>query len=180
MNHLETLIKQYYEWRGYIVRSNVKVGRLRHGGWAGELDIVAYHPVSEHLLHLEPSFVGVGGDPGKAENALGLTRVDIKEGERPHEEAVSRRIRTMPFLWIAVEDVPGPTSARGLIERNAIGLLSNFNKEPLDVPSDSWLGHSSGRERVRKSGLWNNNHVDEPYEPAFLDTFSLLVKNTVS
>lgn len=55
MNHLETLIKQYYEWKDYIVRNNVKVGRLSHGGWTGELDIVAYHPVSEHLLHLEPS-----------------------------------------------------------------------------------------------------------------------------
>ncbi len=121
---------------------------------------------------------GVRGDPGKAANVLGLARADFKEGERPHEEAVSRRIRAMPFLWIAVEDLPGPASARGLIERNAIGLLSNFNKEPFDAPSDGWLGRSSGRERVRKSGLWNNNHVDEPYDPAFLDTLSLLVKNT--
>ena len=55
MNHLEMLIEQYYEWKGYIVRNNVKVGRLSHGGWAGELDIVAYNPVSNHLLHLEPS-----------------------------------------------------------------------------------------------------------------------------
>ena len=55
MNHLENLIKQYYEWKGYVVRNNVKVGRLAHGGWAGELDIVAYHPRSHHLIHLEPS-----------------------------------------------------------------------------------------------------------------------------
>ena len=54
MNHLEMLIEQYYEWKGYIVRNNVKVGRLSHGGWAGELDIVVYNPVSNHLLHLEP------------------------------------------------------------------------------------------------------------------------------
>lgn len=55
MNHLEGLIRQYYEWKGYIVRSNVKVGRLTHGGWSGELDIVAYHPQTKHLIHLEPS-----------------------------------------------------------------------------------------------------------------------------
>ena len=54
MNQLEMLIEQYYEWKGYIVRNNVKVGRLSHGGWAGELDIVVYNPVSNHLLHLEP------------------------------------------------------------------------------------------------------------------------------
>jgi hypothetical protein len=55
MNHLEKLISQYYEWQGYIVRSNVRVGRLAHGGWEGELDIVAYHPESKHLIHLESS-----------------------------------------------------------------------------------------------------------------------------
>jgi hypothetical protein len=55
MNHLEKLIKQFYEWKGYIVRGNIKVGRLSHGGWAGELDIVAYHPETQHLIHLEPS-----------------------------------------------------------------------------------------------------------------------------
>lgn len=55
MNHLEKLIYQYYEWKGYIVRSNIKVGRLDLGGWEGELDIVAYHPETKHLIHIEPS-----------------------------------------------------------------------------------------------------------------------------
>ncbi len=55
MNHLEKLISQYYEWQGYIVRSNVRVGRLVHGGWEGELDIIAYHPDTKQLIHIEPS-----------------------------------------------------------------------------------------------------------------------------
>jgi len=55
MNHLEKLIRQYYEWQGYLVRGNVKVGRRSRGGWAGELDIVAYHPQTGRLVHLEPS-----------------------------------------------------------------------------------------------------------------------------
>jgi len=55
MNHLENLTRQYYDWKGYLVKGNVKVGRLPHGGWAGELDIVAYHPQTEHLVHIEPS-----------------------------------------------------------------------------------------------------------------------------
>ena len=55
MNHLEKLARQYYDWKGYLVKGNVKVGRLSHGGWAGELDIVAYHPQKEHLVHIEPS-----------------------------------------------------------------------------------------------------------------------------
>lgn len=55
MSHLENLLFEYYEWRGYIVRRNVKVGKLPHGGWEGELDIVAYHPETGDLIHLEPS-----------------------------------------------------------------------------------------------------------------------------
>ena len=55
MNHLEKLIRQYYEWKEYLVKGNVKVGRLSHGGWAGELDVVAYNPQRKHLVHLEPS-----------------------------------------------------------------------------------------------------------------------------
>lgn len=55
MLHLEDLLCEYYDWLGYVVRRNVKVGRLKHGGWEGELDIVAYHPKTGDLLHLEPS-----------------------------------------------------------------------------------------------------------------------------
>ncbi len=55
MNHLERLIYQYYEWQGYIVRANTLVGRRANGGYECELDIVAYHPGTEHLVHVEPS-----------------------------------------------------------------------------------------------------------------------------
>jgi hypothetical protein len=37
------------------------------------------------------------------------------------------------------------------------------------------LGTRSDRERVRASGLWNSNHVDEGYDPAFLDKLEQLV-----
>jgi hypothetical protein len=55
MNHLEALIAEWCEFRGYVVRRNVKVGKLTHGGWEGELDVVAYHPRTHHLLQIEPS-----------------------------------------------------------------------------------------------------------------------------
>jgi hypothetical protein len=42
----------------------------------------------------------------------------------------------MPFLWIAIDDEPGAKSLRGYVERNAIALLSNFEKEPLDAPME--------------------------------------------
>jgi hypothetical protein len=91
------------------------------------------------------------------------------------EQAVSNEIRKMPFLWLAIEDEAGPNSARGIIERNSIALLSNFNKTLLDPPSVQWLGHRCDRDRVRASGLWNQNHVEEEYKPSFLDELDELV-----
>ncbi len=105
-------------------------------------------------------------------------RREVREREQPLEQAVSVVIGDMPFLWLAAEDEPGPYSLRRYIERNAIALLSNFGKEPLDAPSRDWLGHFCNRKRVRISGLWNSNHVDEQYDPAFLDTLERLIDGT--
>jgi hypothetical protein len=101
---------------------------------------------------------------------------DIRKNELALEREVSAFIGKMPFLWLAIDDDAGPGSLRGYIERNAIALLSNQGKPPVDPPSKDWLGHKSDRERVRTSGLWNQNHVDERYEPAFLDTLERLVE----
>ena len=112
--------------------------------------------------------------PGKAAKRCGLDRVGVK-GRSPREltetelEArVSCHIRAMPFLWLNVGDERGPESDRGTIERNAIALLSGYRKA-LDRPSPGWLGGSSDDCRVRRSGLWNSEHVDKDYCPSFLD-----------
>jgi hypothetical protein len=96
---------------------------------------------------------------------------EIKAGEIALERKVSSFIGAMPFLWISIDDEPGAKSLRGFIERNAIALLSNYRRQPIDAPSTGWLGHHCDREKVRKSGLWNSNHVDEAYDPNFLDCF---------
>ena len=96
----------------------------------------------------------------------------VREREQALERAVSTVIGDMPFLWLAIGDDPRPGSLRRYIERNAITLLSNHGKQPIDPPSHSWLGHHCDREKVRASGLWNSNHVEEPYDPAFLDTLA--------
>lgn len=55
MSHLESLIIEYLDWQQYFVRRNVRVGRLSHGGWEMELDIVGYNPSNGDLVHYEPS-----------------------------------------------------------------------------------------------------------------------------
>ncbi|HTW95977.1 MAG TPA: hypothetical protein VMD30_14335 [Tepidisphaeraceae bacterium] len=122
----------------------------------------------------------VGSDPSKAAAQLGISPEEVRLCENPLEVAVSDRIRSMPFLWISIDDEPGPGSDRGVIERNSIALLSNYGKAAIDAPSSEWLGSHCGRERVRSSGLWNNIHVDEPYDPAFLPLLERYVESTTS
>ena len=95
----------------------------------------------------------------------------IADNEYPLERAVSQDIRGMPFLWVGVDDEPGPGSVRGYIERNAVALLSSClsREAPIDPPSAAWLGHYAASEGVRLSGLWNSNHVRERRHLGFLD-----------
>ena len=123
---------------------------------------------------LPPSW-GVGSGVSAAARKLGLDRVTVKREEADLERRVSKYIGQMPFLWLSVDDSPGPASLRGVIERNAIALLSHAQTPTVDTPSDRWLGAFSDREMVRASGLWNNHHVAESHDPAFLDEMDALV-----
>jgi hypothetical protein len=95
------------------------------------------------------------------------------------EQAVSQRIGAMSLLWLAVDDPPSRASDRGIIERGSIALLSNSGKDLIDPPSVDWLGHSCSSLLIRSSGLWNQNHVEERYDPAFLDKLDALVSAQV-
>jgi hypothetical protein len=95
---------------------------------------------------------------------------------------VSRHLRQMPFLWLRADDDPSASSVRGIIERNAMGLLSNYQRlgtESIDPPSENWLGRHSLHQRVRESGLWNNNHVDEKCDSGFFSILDALIRQTV-
>lgn len=103
---------------------------------------------------------------------------EVRRGEHDLECEVSRHICGMPFLWIAIDDAPSADSLRGYIERNAIALLSNYRKSGkaiLDPPSDGWLGLYCPAEKVRRTGIWNSNHVDSDYDAAFLLVFERLM-----
>jgi hypothetical protein len=121
--------------------------------------------VGNALLHsgcLPPQTLVDSWDTGQTAPA------EIRRAEQALEVAVSDRIRVMPFLWVAIDDPSGSESIRKVIERNAIALLSNFQREPIDPPSKSWLGLNSVQPKVRASGLWNVDHVDEDCSPDFL------------
>ena len=124
--------------------------------------------LERHGLHDEYPHWGEGSSADR----------DRRLSEHDHEQRVSDYIRDLPFLWIDVDDEPGPDSDRAYIERNAIALVSNFQKESLDSRRDDWLGRHSQKKKIRDSGLWNINHVEETYDPAFLDRVAEAVEDT--
>jgi len=54
-NFLEELVAEWLEYRHYIVKRNERVGPRPAGGYEGELDIVAFNPVENRLVHYETS-----------------------------------------------------------------------------------------------------------------------------
>jgi len=90
---------------------------------------------------------------------------NVRRNELPLERKVSQHIRDMPFLWLRVDDPPGSHSKRVNFEKNSIILLSNYGKlgttRAIDPPSANWIGKHCKNEKVRQSGLWNDEYVQE-------------------
>jgi hypothetical protein len=119
---------------------------------------------------------GIKGAAKQAALAMNVDPHQMASAEEPIEQMVSARIGAMEVITLSIPDEPGPGSLRGFVERNAIAMLSNFNKPAIDTPSSQWLGHRSNRPMVRASGLWNQNHVDETYSPDFLEILARLIE----
>ncbi|MEU9867399.1 hypothetical protein AB0C87_06075 [Actinomadura sp. NPDC048021] len=87
------------------------------------------------------------------------------------EKAVSDHIATMPLLWLEVPN----RERRKFIRANSIALLSR-RTGGIDRTALGWLGLRAKNEKVATSGLWNSDHVDDLYDPSFLDDMEACVK----
>lgn len=124
--------------------------------------------VERHGLHDDYPYWGDGSSAGR----------DRRLAEHDLEQRASDYIRNLPLLWIRIDDEPGPESDRAYVERNAIALASNFEKGSIDRRADDWLGQESPSRKIRESGLWNVDHVEEDYDPAFLDRVEEAIEET--
>ena len=150
--------------RGSVFRSLAGVALARHEN-----------------LPLPPSW-GVGSSASAAARKLSVDRAEVTQAEADLETRVGLYIGDMPFLWLHVDDEPGPNSQRAAIESYAIRLLSGYRDptDPIvDSPSPGWLGRCSDRDRVRRSGLWNNDHVNRIYDRSvFLNAMERWIDKT--
>ena len=55
MNFLEQLVAEWYAYRGFFVRTNIKFGKRPGGGYEGEIDVAAFEPRTKRLVHIETS-----------------------------------------------------------------------------------------------------------------------------
>ena len=83
-----------------------------------------------------------------------------------------------PIPFVNLDDEPGPDSDRAFLERNAIALLSNVGGRAIDPRRASWLGQYSQSAAIRDAGLWNVNHVEESFDPEFLDRLENAIAET--
>ena len=91
------------------------------------------------------------------------------------EKLVTRYVGEMMVLWLPVPGIDqAACDGRKRVEESSIALLSN-RLELIDKPSKEWLGLHHPKDSVRRSGLWNVQHVDQPYDPSFLDDMDELV-----
>jgi len=55
LTFLEQLVAEWYAYRGYFVRTNIKFGKRSAGGYEGEIDVAAFDPKTKRLIHIEVS-----------------------------------------------------------------------------------------------------------------------------
>jgi hypothetical protein len=126
-NHLEELVAEWYQFRGFFVRRNVQVGKRPQGSYECELDVVAFHPADKHLVHVEPS--------------LDADRWEKREERYLRKFEAGRR--QIPGLFPGIE-LPGPPEQIALFvfagrgSRTTVGggrivLIKDFMREILAV-----------------------------------------------
>jgi len=148
--------------------------RTHFGTAAGE----GNHRSSIFRLHVGRSLLNARLVPQVDSWGVPTLDGDTLKNERSLEQAVSRYLGGLYVVLIAVPGSSDKNNDRAYLEQNLIGLLSNRCK-PLDSPSCEWLGLKSEKKEIRKSGLWNVNHVSQPFDPDFFDIFEYYVSVTL-
>lgn len=137
------------------------------------------HRSSVFRLHVGRSLINAGLVPASPSwGRLSSSKDDVRD-ERALEREVSRYLAGLRVLLIAIPGESDKANDRAYIEQNLIALVSN-QRRPLDPPNAGWLGLHSDKPEIRKSGLWNVNHVSQRVDPEYIDALAYYSEATVS
>ena len=150
-------------------------GRLR--SHLGPTNEIGNHRGSIFRLHVGRAMMEAG--PGHAFLASWGQGQDagaeIKALELAHEIAVSRYLRQLEVVLLAIGDEPSKDSMRARVEMQLIALFSDTMR-PIDQPTGEWLGLKSPVAPIRQTGLWNVRGVGEKYEPSGVGSVAALLE----
>lgn len=149
-------------------------GRLsqHQGTIGGEHPGGGNHRGSVFRMHVGNALLARGGYPPAIAATWpkrGAVTPQVRQAEYPLERNVSEYIRSLPLLWLNVNDEPSPGSDRRFLEVNSIGLLSSRGALAHDPPSPDWLGYWAVPTEIRHSRLWNIDAVGYGWSAEFLD-----------
>ena len=145
----------------------------------GTLNLGGNHRGSVFRLHVGNSLINKYGLEYPTWSIGSSADRATKEYEKPLEKRVSEVLGKMKVLWLAINDKSSADSDRAFIERNSIALLSTFFRTH-DTAGKDWLGNYNPHKSIVKSSLWNVNHVEEDYDPRFLEIFEEYVNITIN
>ena len=114
MNFLEQLAAEWFDYQGYFIRTNIKFGKLKKGGYQGEIDLIAYHPENNQLIHVETS---TGGESFEKRKKIFLRKFD--DASKHYEDI-------LPFV----------IDKKIEIKRRAIVGFAKKTRIPVDWPKD--------------------------------------------
>ena len=151
--------------------------RTRLRNHLGNRDGSGNHRGSIFRLHVGTSLLTRNTYEMKADHwgkSDGVTR-NTRDSEDWLEKEVSHYLGELEVVVIEIDDEASKESLRAKAERQLIALLTE-NWLRLEKPGESWLGYSSDRETIVRSGIWNVMEVAKSYSPENDGSVSHLVK----
>jgi hypothetical protein len=148
--------------------------RTHYGTVSGE----GNHRSSIFRLHVGRSLMNAKMVPAIASWGVQMLDREALGAEREIEQAVSKYLGDLLVLLINVPGLSNKRNDRAYLEQSLISLLSNACN-PLDPPNSGWLGLSSDKQEIRKSGIWNVNHVYQRVDPSFINVLDYYVSATI-
>jgi hypothetical protein len=125
------------------VKRNLKVVRLKHGGWEMELDIIAFHPQTKHLVHVEPSI-----DARSWAVRESRFRKKFESGERHMFDSI--------FPWL---DPKTPVERIAVLVTHPVGRNDLSGARIFSV--DELMATIA--EKMRRCGIMAKNAIPEMY-----------------
>ena len=123
MNFLEQLLSEWYEYKGYFVKTNIRIQKRKTGGYKGEMDVIAYEPKRKELIHIE-----VSGDAGSWDDRKKRIVKKFKTAEKSYKDI-------FPFEYLKREQIVivGISRPRKKVDFGSNIIIKSFKEQLAEI-----------------------------------------------